>query len=114
MIDLFEGNYREAVLNWGIGAGKSYLTSIATAQGEAASGPVCPDRGARLTAGGAGSHRRRGGRGMRRLVSSLYRLARLANDLATLASGNPKRIARRLKNKLVGRKLVSKVWKWPF
>jgi len=51
---------------------------------------------------------------MRRLVSSLYRLARLANDLTTLASGNPKRIARRLKNKLVGRKLISKVWKWPF
>jgi hypothetical protein len=51
---------------------------------------------------------------MSRLVSSLYRLARLANDITTVASGKPKRIARRLKNKLVGRKLMSKVWKWPF
>lgn len=52
--------------------------------------------------------------GMRRLVSSLYHLARLANDLTTLASGRPKRIVRRATNKLLGRKLISKVWKWPF
>lgn len=39
------------------------------------------------------------------LVSSLYRLVRLANDVSTLASGNPNKVARRLKNKLVGRTL---------
>ena len=39
------------------------------------------------------------------LVSSVYRFARLANDISTLASGNPNRVAIRLKNKLVGRTL---------
>jgi muconolactone delta-isomerase len=42
----------------------------------------------------------------RSLVSNLYRTARLANDLSTLASGNPHRIARRAKNKIVGRALA--------
>ena len=41
----------------------------------------------------------------RGLVSSLYRTARLANDISTVASGNPHRIARRAKNKIVGRAL---------
>jgi muconolactone delta-isomerase len=31
--------------------------------------------------------------------------ARLANDISTIASGNPGRIARRAKNKIVGRAL---------
>ena len=35
----------------------------------------------------------------------MYSAARLANDLSTLASGNPNRIARRAKNKIVGRAL---------
>ena len=30
------------------------------------------------------------------------------------SSGNPKRIARRVKNKYIGRKLIRKVWKFPF
>ena len=51
---------------------------------------------------------------MAKLVSFLYRLARLANDIEKLASGNPKRIARRAKNKYIGRKLVKKAWKFPF
>jgi muconolactone delta-isomerase len=38
-------------------------------------------------------------------VSDLYRTARIANDVSTLASGNPHRIARRAKNKIVGRAL---------
>lgn len=47
---------------------------------------------------------------MGKTVSFLYRLARIANDIETLLSLNPKRMARRVKNKWVGRKLVRKVW----
>lgn len=39
------------------------------------------------------------------ITRSLYRAARLSNDLGTLASGNPRRVARRAKNKAVGRAL---------
>jgi hypothetical protein len=41
----------------------------------------------------------------RGFVSQLYAAARLANDISTIASGNPGRIARRAKNKIVGRAL---------
>jgi hypothetical protein len=41
----------------------------------------------------------------RGLVSSLYRTARIANDISVLASGNPRRITRRAKNKILGRAL---------
>lgn len=41
----------------------------------------------------------------RNLVSQMYRAARVANDVSTLASGNPHRIARRARNKIVGRAL---------
>ena len=43
-------------------------------------------------------------------VSSLYKIARIANDVSTLASGNPKRIGRRLVNKMIGRKIASKLY----
>ena len=42
----------------------------------------------------------------RGLVSNLYRAARLANDVSVLTSGNPRRIARRAKNKFVGRAMA--------
>ena len=51
---------------------------------------------------------------MGKTVSFLYKLARMANDIEKLSSGDPKRIARRVKNKVIGRKLVRKVWKFPF
>jgi hypothetical protein len=46
------------------------------------------------------------------LVSNLYRTARLANDLSVLTSGNPNRMARRAKNKIVGRAMArSGLWR---
>jgi hypothetical protein len=42
----------------------------------------------------------------RSLVSQLYRTARLAKDLSVVASGNPHRMARRAKNKIVGRAMA--------
>ena len=39
-------------------------------------------------------------------VSSMYRAARLANDVSVIASGNPNRIMRRAKNKIIGRAMA--------
>jgi hypothetical protein len=39
----------------------------------------------------------------RGLISNLYRAARVANDVSALASGNPHRIARRARNRIIGR-----------
>jgi hypothetical protein len=47
------------------------------------------------------------------LRSNLYRSARLLGDAEALASGNPKRIERRAKNKLIGRVLGrSGIWRF--
>ena len=48
------------------------------------------------------------------MVTFLYKLARIANDIDNVKSGDPKKIARRAKNRYVGRKLVRKAWKFPF
>ena len=47
---------------------------------------------------------------MSKSVSFLYKLARTANDIEKLTSGDPKKIARRMKNKFIGRKLIRKIW----
>jgi len=41
----------------------------------------------------------------RSLTSQLFRAARISDDLAAAASGNPRRIARRAKNVTLGRAL---------
>lgn len=41
----------------------------------------------------------------RSLTSQLYRAARISNNLSAIASGNPRRMARRAKNVAVGRAL---------
>jgi hypothetical protein len=41
----------------------------------------------------------------RSLTSQLYRAARISDSLSALASGNPKRVARRTKNVVLGRTL---------
>ncbi len=46
-----------------------------------------------------------------RLSRFLYRAARTANDVEAVTSGNPKRVERRLRNKLVGR-LLGKAGLW--
>jgi muconolactone delta-isomerase len=46
------------------------------------------------------------------LRNNLYRSARILGDAQAVASGNPKRIERRAKNKLIGRMLGrSGVWR---
>jgi hypothetical protein len=46
-----------------------------------------------------------------RLSRFLYRAARAANDVEAVTSGDPKRVERRLRNKLVGR-LLGKAGIW--
>jgi hypothetical protein len=41
-----------------------------------------------------------------RVSSKIFRVARRVDDTEALASGNPQRIARRAKNRIVGRLLV--------
>jgi len=43
----------------------------------------------------------------------LYRAARLSNDMGTIASGKPSRIARRAKNKILGR-ILARLGFWRF
>jgi hypothetical protein len=48
----------------------------------------------------------------RSLSSALYQAARLSSDLDSLASGNPRRIAKRAKNVALGRTLArAGVWR---
>lgn len=42
--------------------------------------------------------------------SNLYRAARLMGDVQAVASGSPKRIAKRAANKGIGRTVVRRMW----
>lgn len=48
---------------------------------------------------------------MGKLSSALFRAARISRDLSAATSGNPKRMAQRVKNKAVGRILARSVFK---
>ncbi len=48
---------------------------------------------------------------MAKLVSFLYKMARTANDIEKLSSGDPKKIAKRAKNKVIGKTLMKKLMK---
>jgi len=47
---------------------------------------------------------------LNKMISSLFNLARKLTDIRTLASGDPGRITRRIKNKILGRRIVRKIW----
>jgi hypothetical protein len=43
----------------------------------------------------------------------MFMLSRVTRDAEVLTSGSPKKIARRYKNKWLGRNVVRKLWRWP-
>ena len=45
----------------------------------------------------------------RSLTSQLYRAARISDNISAIASGNPRRVARRAKNVALGR---GGFWRW--
>lgn len=47
---------------------------------------------------------------MSSLRSALYRWARILGDVQAVTSGDPKRIAKRYANKVIGRNVVRKIW----
>jgi hypothetical protein len=47
-----------------------------------------------------------------KLTSFLYRMARLSRDAEVIASGDPKKMARRVKNKMLGRSVVRRLFRW--
>ena len=47
---------------------------------------------------------------MGKFISFLFNLARRLTDIKAVASGDPKKIIRRAKNKYIGRKIIKKIW----
>lgn len=84
-------------------------------------GPAVADGTAVPVAAGALDHwkRRLGRRTLpfvprrRSFTSQLYRAARISNNISAIASGNPRRVARRAKNVAIGRALGrGGFWRW--
>lgn len=48
---------------------------------------------------------------MTTIRSALYRWARLLGDAQAITSGSPRRMARRGANKVIGRKVVRRLWR---
>lgn len=46
-----------------------------------------------------------------KITSMLYRLARLSRDAEVISSGDPKKMARRAKNKFLGRTIVRRLFR---
>jgi len=42
----------------------------------------------------------------------LYKMARILGDVEAVGSGRPKKMANRVKNKYIGKRLKN-IWKWP-
>lgn len=50
----------------------------------------------------------------RRYSNAAYSAGRVLNDFSALASGDPVRIGRRLKNRVLGRAIArTGIWRWP-
>jgi hypothetical protein len=47
---------------------------------------------------------------LNKMISSLFRVARLLIDFKAVASGDPVKVGRRVKNKYIGKKLIRKIW----
>ncbi|MBI5870001.1 MAG: hypothetical protein HZB44_03435 [Actinobacteria bacterium] len=47
-----------------------------------------------------------------KLTSWLYRMARLSRDTEVITSGNPRKMARRVKNKILGRTIFRRINRW--
>jgi len=47
---------------------------------------------------------------LNKMISGLFNLARRLTDIKAVASGDPKKIIRRAKNKYIGKKLIRKIW----
>ncbi|GBE57431.1 hypothetical protein BMS3Abin01_00343 [bacterium BMS3Abin01] len=47
-----------------------------------------------------------------KLTSLLYRLARSSRDARVVSSGSPGKMARRARNKILGRSLVRRLFRW--
>jgi len=48
---------------------------------------------------------------MSKTTRFLYKLARIANDVEKISSGNPQKIAKRAKNKVIGRTIMKNLMK---
>jgi len=48
---------------------------------------------------------------MNKFISFLYKLARALNDIKALLSGKPEKIGNRLYNKVVGRKIIKRLYR---